>query len=391
MGGRRTDQKIPDYLAFTSFPVKNRILYLCAGFDHLSGMKKIILLITLLALGFGLRSQQREAVQNQSPTAKKKTAGEFNPAEAIMEHIADSHEWRLWGEGDHGLYIPLPVILIDHGLRVFSSSKFHQDRGVVSQGGYHYARYHGKVYRTGASGEIRLDAEGHPTNYSPLDLSITKNVAAMLLALLILITLFSTIARAYAKGQVPRGLASFAEPIILFIRDDIAIPNIGEKKYKRFLPYLLTLFFFIWVCNMLGLLPGAANVTGNIAVTFALALLALIVILMSGNKAYWKHIFWMPGVPVPFKIILAPIEVLGIFTKPFALMIRLFANMTGGHIVVLSLISLIFIFQSIWVSPVSMLLGGFIILLEFLVAFLQAYVFTILTALFIGLATQEGH
>lgn len=342
-------------------------------------------------MGFCAGARGRTLVQGAHSEEQKAHPEAFKPVKTILYHIADSHEWHLWGEGDSSVHLPLPVILLDHGLHVFLSSAFEKGGGIARENDRYYRLYHNRIYRTDASGTLHLDARGQPSNPKPLDLSITKNVVAMLIALLILITLLSAVARSYSKSLIPSGLSGFVEPLVLFVRDEIALPNIGADKHKRFLPYLLTLFFFIWSCNLLGLLPGAANITGNIAVTFTLALIALLVILFSSNKAYWKHIFWMPGVPIPFKILLAPIEVLSIFTKPFALMIRLFANMTGGHIVMLSLVSLIFIFQSIWVSPVSMLLGGFIIVLEFLVAFLQAYVFTILTALFIGLAVQEDH
>ncbi len=354
-------------------------------------MRRIVLLIVLFTIGFAVKAQPERAGHREAVAEQEAASKGFDLVETLMHHIADSYEWHLWGQGEEAVYIPLPVILVDGGLKVFSSAAFHQGRGVVEKGGRYYVCHGHEIYRSDAAGTIDRDAEGHPTNPRPLDLSITKNVAAMLIALVVLLIAFSAMARAYSKKKVPKGLTAFVEPIVLFIRDDIAIPNIGAKQYKPFLPYLLTLFFFIWVCNLLGLLPASANVSGNIAVTLSLASIALIAILFSANKAYWRHIFWMPGVPVPFKIILAPIEVLGIFTKPFALMIRLFANMTGGHIVVLSLVSLIFIFKSLWVSPVSVLLGGFIVVLEFLVALLQAYVFTILTAVFIGLAVQEEH
>lgn len=227
-------------------------------------------------------------------------------------------------------------------------------------------------------------------NEKPLDFSITKNVASMLISFVILILVFSAVASNYKKGNmVPKGIAGFIEPIIIFVRDEVAIPNIGEKKYTKFMPYLLTLFFFIWINNLLGLLPGAANVTGNIAVTFVLALIALIVINFSGNKDYWGHMLWMPGVPVPVKIILAPIELIGIITKPFALMIRLFANITAGHIIIMSLISLIFIFQTEAMAGGSIPLALFIYCLELLVAALQAFVFTMLVSLFIGTAVAE--
>ena len=320
-------------------------------------------------------------------------AGEaaFNPVPIIMHHIGDAHEWHFWGEGEKSVSIPLPIILWDdNGLNVFMSSKFHHGEAVVESNGNHYILYHEKIYKTNAEGTIDLDDHGHLTNEKPLDFSITKNVASMLLSFVILIAVFSAVAGNYKKGNlVPKGIAGFLEPVVLFVRDEIAIPNIGEKKYVKYMPYLLTLFFFIWVNNLLGLLPGAANVTGNIAVTFVLAFIALIVINVSGNKGYWGHMLWMPGVPVPVKILFAPIELIGIITKPFALMIRLFANITAGHIIILSLISLIFIFQTEFMAGGSVPLALFIYCLELLVAVLQAFVFTLLVALFIGMATEE--
>lgn len=190
---------------------------------------------------------------------------------------------------------------------------------------------------------------------------------------------------------MPRGLGRFLEPLVLFVRDEIAIPNIGEHKYKRYMSYLLTVFFFVWVINLLGLTPLGVNVTNNIAVTFALAMITYLITTFTGNKNYWKHIFWMPGVPVPMKIILAPIELLGTFIKPFSLMIRLYANITAGHVVLMSIIGLMFIFKN-WIgSPLSFLLAFALSLLELLVAALQAYIFTMLSALYFGMAVEEDH
>jgi F-type H+-transporting ATPase subunit a len=339
---------------------------------------------------------QKDKQAKEEEMAKVK-AGEstFNPVPTIMHHISDAHEWHLWGEGENSVSIPLPVILWDdNGLNVFMSSKFHHGEEVVESNGNHYLLYHEKVYKTDANGTVNIHVdekgESHLENAKPLDFSITKNVASMLLSFVILVLVFITVASNYKKGNlVPKGIAGFLEPVIIFIRDEVAIPNIGEKKYAKYMPYLLTLFFFIWVNNLLGLLPGAANVTGNIAVTFVLALIALIVINVSGNKDYWGHMLWMPGVPVPVKILLAPIELIGIVTKPFALMVRLFANITAGHIIIMSLISLIFIFQTEFMAGGSLPLALFIYCLELLVAVLQAFVFTMLVALFIGTATAE--
>jgi F-type H+-transporting ATPase subunit a len=236
------------------------------------------------------------------------------------------------------------------------------------------------------------------------DFSITKNVFTMLLAALLLILIFSAVSRGYKKneGQAPSGIQSFFEPFFVFIRDEVAKPMIGEKKYERFMPFIMTLFFFILFCNLLGLLPffpGGSNVTGNIGVTFVLAVFAFIVTNLNGNKHYWEHIFWMPGIPAWVKTILTPVEVLGLVIKPFSLMIRLFANISAGHIIILSLIGLVFVFgkngTNMGGGIAGAVIGGaftaFMNLIELLVAFLQAFVFSLLTASYIGAAVDEGH
>jgi F-type H+-transporting ATPase subunit a len=319
-------------------------------------------------------------------TTSKDDSELYNPVPAIMHHISDSHEWHLLGEGDASVTIPLPVILITEGnLDVFMSSAFNHGHTDVVKGD--------RVYSMDSHGHI------HEKNHlSILDLSITKNVASMFLALIVMLFLFIISANKSKKNAgAPSGILSFIEPLVLFVRDDIVKPNLGHN-YKKFLPYLLTLFFFILVNNLLGLLPGAANVTGNIAVTLVLSFITLIVTNFSANKSYWGHIFKPPGVPLALMPIMIPIELVGVFTKPFALMIRLFANISAGHIIILSLISLIFMAQSglgtagaFGLSPVSVLFVLFMYFIEILVAFLQAYIFTLLTSLFIGLATTEAH
>ena len=348
---------------------------------------KVVVAALFLAImpwsGFATSSDPEEALQKK----------EFNPAELAMEHVLDSHEWHLADYSGHSISIPLPIILWDNGLKVFMSSAFNHGHSVVEQGGEHYVISHETIYKTDTGGTLHLNAEGYPTNEKPLDFSITKNVASMFLSVLLLLGIFIGAARSYNEKEVPKGIARFVEPLIVFVRDDIARNNIGEKKYKKFLPYLLTVFFFIWINNLIGLLPippgGGANVTGNIAVTMVLAIFTFILTTIYGNKDYWKHIFWMPGVPVAVKPLLAVVEFLGIFTKPFALMIRLFANITAGHIIILSLISLIFIFETEWASIASVPFVIFMSCIELLVALLQAYIFTLLSALFIGLAVQE--
>jgi F-type H+-transporting ATPase subunit a len=240
-----------------------------------------------------------------------------------------------------------------------------------------------------------MSEEGHADEESvPLDFSITKAVFGMMVSAVILVWLMLSLAASYRKRGIsaPSGFQGFLEPVVVFIRDDVAIPNIGEKKYPRFMPYLLTVFFFILINNILGLIPifpFGANVTGNINITFVLAVFTFLITQFSANKTHWRHVFAAPGVPFWLLPIMIPIELVGLISKPFALMIRLFANITAGHIIVLSLISLIFIFKSIVVSPVSIGFVLFMDCIELLVAFLQAYVFTLLSALFIGMATHE--
>jgi F-type H+-transporting ATPase subunit a len=207
-----------------------------------------------------------------------------------------------------------------------------------------------------------------------------------------MLLIFMAVARGYSKnaGKAPSGIQAFFEPVIVFIKDEVIQPNIG-KGYEKYTPYLLTLFFFILFGNLLGLLPGAANLTGNIAVTMVLAVLTFLITNFSGNKHYWNHIFNTPGVPLPLKLIIVPVEIIGIFTKPISLMIRLFVAITAGHIVILSLIGLVFIFRSYFVGLGSTVIVLFINLIEILVAAIQAYVFTMFSALYIGLATEEHH
>jgi len=285
---------------------------------------------------------------------------EFNPTDMIMHHIGDSHGWHFFGSGDNSFTLPLPVILYtDNGLVTFMSSEFHHDtegHHVVEKGGMRFVNFHEKIYQLeeGAQ-EIEFDADHHPLNASkPYDFSITKNVAAMFLTVVLMLLFFFSLAKHHKKNTyAPKGFNNILETLVLFVRDDIAKPQIGDKKYKKFMPFLLTVFFFIWITNLLGLLPGAANVTGNISVTVSLGLFTLVIILLNGNKDYWQHVFWMPGIPTFVKPILAIVEVLGVIIKPVALMIRLFANITAGHIIILSLIALIFILENAGIAGVS--------------------------------------
>ncbi|CAI8281817.1 MAG: ATP synthase subunit a [Flavobacteriia bacterium] len=328
---------------------------------------------------------------------------EFDITHTVMHHIADAHEFHAWGDHEHGFTLPLPIILwTDQGLVSFLSSAFHHnDDGsvVVERNGVRVVKYHEKIYyalEEPNDHHAYIEyGEDHASvlNAKPLDFSITKNVFSLLLSALIMLLIFGSTAAKYKFGGAPKGIAGFMEPLILFVRDEIARPNIEGERYKKFVPYLLTLFFFIWVNNLIGLIPifpFSANLTGNISVTLSLAFLTLLVTNVSANGGYWKHIF-MPPVPLWLWPILVPVEIIGVLSKPFALMIRLFANITAGHIIILSLTSLIFLFGTLLVAPVSVLFVLFMNFIELLVAALQAYIFTLLTALFIGLASPAEH
>ena len=334
--------------------------------------------------------------------------GQINTPEGIKgyikHHLADSHDFTLYsytndaGERKH-LGFPLPVIVwTSKGLKTFMSSAFHHnDDGhvVVDKGGVKLVKIHSKIYELNEdASQVTFDNSHHATNaHKILDFSITKSVFGMLLAGLLLFLGFRSLAKGYKKGAIPTGIGRVLEPLVLYVRDEIARPNIGEKHYRKFMGFLLTVFFFIWILNLLGLTPLGFNVTGQIAVTVCLALFTFFIVQFSANKDYWKHIFWMPGVPVIMKIILAPIEVLGLLTKPFSLLIRLFANMTAGHFVVMSLIALMITmkaqFGAVASTGISLFLALFISVIEILVAFLQAFIFTMLSSLFIGMAVEE--
>jgi F-type H+-transporting ATPase subunit a len=334
---------------------------------------------------------------------------EFNVGEMIMHHIKDAHEWHLWGGHHNSTSIYLPIILLDNGMKVFSSEHFYHGEpkssvdhktgesvdyvaGVGPAEGY--AMFHEKIYIL-KDGELQFE-DGHAHNAKALDFSVTKNVLALFFGAILILIIMGSVAKFYKKnGAVaPKGLAKFMEPLIVMVRDDVAKANIDKHKYHKYVPYLLTIFFFIFFNNLLGLvpiIPGGANLTGNITITFFLALCTLIVTVASGNKNYWGHIFATPGVPKALLPIMIPIELVGILTKPFALMVRLFANITAGHIIILALISIIFINQNAAWGALSVPMALFISVLELLVAFLQAYLFAMLSALFIGAAVEEAH
>lgn len=376
-----------------------------ALFTHLQALRILVAAILLTGSLGASASEQAGTHEEES----------FNAGQYIIHHIADAHSIHLFGKESEGIpevSVPLPVILwTDNGLAVFMSSVFHHDtegKVVVEANGQRFVNYHEKIlYANDAPDEhgsyANIDHETHkPTGAAPLDFSITKTVFGMLLIMVLMVFLFISVAKAYTRreGQAPTGLQNFIEPLIIFIRDEVAVPSIGAKKADKFMPFLLTVFFFIWMSNMLGLIPfiGGFNVTGTMGVTLVLALFVFIITNVNGNKHYWGHLFNPPGVPGGIKVILVPIEILGMFIKPSVLMIRLTANITAGHIAILAFVSLILIFNTLLGSAAGYGMGVFstafmvfMFFLELLVAFLQAYVFTLLAALYFGDATQEAH
>ena len=351
----------------------------------------LVLCFSLLTLAFSGNTFANEKAEGHEAKTEGHEAKAFNVTETILEHIKDDHSWHLWGETS----LSLPVILYTpKGFEVFSSAKFMNEHHehIAYKGNFDYKIIEGKVKIVDASEAIDIEA-----SKALWDFSITKNVASLFISVLILLVVLLTAAGAYKKTGItsaPKGVQSFMEPIVLFVRDEVAIPNIGKKKFAKYMPFLLTIFFLVLTNNFLGLIPffpGGANVSGNIAFTMTLAVCVFIVVNLSANKSYWEHIFWMPGMHWSMKLFLAPIELIGVFTKPISLMIRLFANITAGHILVLSLICLIFIFKTVYASAIAVPFAVFIGLIELLVAFLQAYIFTMLSAMYIGMATEEHH
>jgi F-type H+-transporting ATPase subunit a len=357
--------------------------------NYLNAKKLSLFLFFTIIFGFGVKANE------EVPEGEKK----FDISSMIFHHIGDDHQWHFASIGHTHLSIPLPVIFYseDKSLEIFSYSRLmkhnESDPAPVYEG--YTVDAHGKIASVNPDRAIfsLLSDPHHEGGHASIrvyDLSITKNVASLLLSVVLLIGIFGTIASAYKKrrGMAPAGMQSFFEPIIVFIRDEIAVPNIG-KKAERYLPYLLTVFFFIWFNNLLGLMPGGANLTGNIAVTVSLAVFTLLITIFSGNKDYWMHILWTPGIPMWLRPIMLPVELVGVLSKPFSLMIRLFANITAGHVIILSLLGLTFIFQSIAVGVAASLFSAIMSLLELFVAILQAYVFTLLSAMYFGQAVEE--
>lgn len=342
---------------------------------------------------------QQEHHPEQGHPAAEHAAEEkkgFDANKVIFDHVLDGHEYHFMdvtGEDGHlhPVSLPLPVMLYSpqRGFTAFLSTKF--EHGHADYNGYRIVD--GKIIPVNEAGQ-------KDESVTVYDISLTRNVVQMLVALTLLVIIMLSIAKKYKNGigvkQAPTGFQNAVEPVITFVRDEVAKPNLGQKSYQKFLPLLLTIFFFILINNLFGLIPGSANVTGNIAFTAVLGVISFLVILFSGNKHYWGHIF-NPPVPGFVKPIMVLVEFLSIFTKPFALIIRLFANMLAGHIIIICLISLIFIFGNMskgigWgFSPVSIGFSVFIFLIEVLVAFIQAFIFTNLTAVFIGQAIEETH
>lgn len=360
----------------------------------------ILSIIFTFSILIGWTSEPVTNGHDQESQEHHQTEEGFNAGHLIIDHIVDTHDWHIATIGHTHITIPLPIILLDQGKIVtFSSARF--EHGHATYKGYKLETERndnkGKIVKV-KPGTMETD----PTVEKPLDFSITKTVVGIFVSFILLIVVFFSVARSYVRnaGHAPKGLQSILEPLILFIRDDIAKPSIG-KHYNKYMPFLLTTFFFIFFSNLIGLIPffpGGANVTGNIAVTLVLAAFTFVIILIKANKNYWLHIFNPPGIPwwLKFPLPLIPvIELAGVFIKPFVLMVRLFANITAGHIIVLGFITLIFIFGQMnaglayGVSPVSIFFSIFISLLELLVAFIQAYVFTMLSALYFGMATEE--
>lgn len=349
---------------------------------------------------------------------------EYDAAATTMHHLGDSYSFDLWKQDGHYVGFQFPRIFFDqktNQLRFFLTTTRAKEAGYIDPHDFHgLHRYtkdvkHGFLMTPSAHGELQeleeqveagtlageeaeLQLDNLIREYGPWDFSITKNVFFMLITALLMLLIFGSMGKRYKSNpnRAPKGVSSFFEPIVVFIRDDIG-KNYIPHQYERFMPLLCTMFFFIWFLNMFGLVPFGANVTGNISVTLALALITLVITNINGTKTYWGHIFWFPGVPLPVKFLMMIVEVIGIFTKPFALMVRLFANITAGHVIILSLIGLIFILGEMGANPaagwgVSILSTVFVLfidLLELFVALLQAYVFTLLSAVFIGQALED--
>ncbi|MFT7396303.1 MAG: F-type H+-transporting ATPase subunit a [Flavobacterium sp.] len=392
----------------TKFQKRKKLRYLTVMVISNRPLRFIIATLVACLPLMSFANPQVDSVQVQTEVAHETTEKGQEGAHAeptdvkseikafIGHHVLDSHDFTFLSDDveEEHYGFSLPIILWDNGIHLFSSSRFNHGEAVAESNGNFYVINHhdGKIYKTDASGALIEGADGFPTNDRPIDFSITKTVFSILIASLLMFLLFAGLARTYSKnGGIATGGGRIFEPVVLFIRDEIAIPNIGEKHYKKYMSYLLTIFFFVLFLNIFGLMPFGINVTGNLTITFALAVMTFLITNLTANKNYWGHIFWMPGVPKLMRIVLAPIELLGVFIKPFSLMIRLYANIFAGHIVLMSIIGLMFIFKSWLGSTLSFGLSFALSILEILVAFLQAYIFTLLSALYFGAAVEEPH
>lgn len=347
----------------------------------------LVLVFALFVATFSVSAQHEHMAPESENHAAEAAEKSLDIKKIIFGHISDAHEWHFFTLGETHVTLPLPVILYSptKGLSVFSSSAFgHEGHRHATEEGYELTEA-GKIISTDGS--------------ALYDLSITKNVMSMLISVVLLLTIMISVGKKYKKNGsmvAPSGFQNALEPVITFVRDEVARPNLGHKA-ERFMPLLLTFFFFIWINNLLGLIPGGANFTGNIAVTACLALVTFIVMVVKGNSHFWGHLLNPPGVPIFIKFLLVPIEIISLFIKPIALTIRLFANILAGHIIILSIICMIFIFGAMspaagWgFSPVSIAFSIFMFFLELLVAAIQAFIFTTLTAVFIGQSVDEGH
>jgi F-type H+-transporting ATPase subunit a len=336
-------------------------------------LKKLFLFLSLSALTLNLSYAQEGHDAHAEAKHGEESEEKFNIGEMIMHHISDEHGW----EFTHGVKLPLPVIVYSEptGLKIFSSSRL--EHGQTYEG---FVNHHEHI-------TYAADEKVHVW-----DFSITKNVASLMLSAILLVLVMTAVAKGFKKnkGKAPSGIQSAMEPIITFIRDEVVKPNIGPK-YEKYLPYMLTLFFFILFNNLLGLFPGGANVTGNIAITLVLAVITFLITNLGGNKHYWLHLVKPTGVPAALLPIMIPVEIVGVLMKPFSLMVRLFANITAGHIILLSLFGLIFIFKSFVIAPVISGFALFMNGIELLVAFLQAFIFTLLSSMYIGFSIEEHH
>ncbi|HZD84116.1 MAG TPA: F0F1 ATP synthase subunit A [Candidatus Angelobacter sp.] len=302
----------------------------------------------------------------------------FNPSKGILDHIKDAHEWHIFGKE---MIISLPIILWDRGFRIFLSSVFNHGNKFIEGNHCYYRFFQDRIYKTNYYGYLVFDLYGHPVNENPLDFSVTKNVLTSIISSLILFIFVFFLKKS----------EKILEFSVSFVRDEIAIPTLGVEKYNSYLPFLLTLFFFIFINNLLGLLPGSSNFTGNISVTLALSSITFFTVNFNSSKTYWKHVLWNEGVPLFVRFILFPIEIAEILIRPITLCIRLFANVTAGHIVLISFIFLIFILKSISIAVFSLAFSLLVSVLEILVAFLQSFIFTVLSSLFIGMTIVEHH